>query len=813
MRNLKRVLSLALASVMTLGMMVVGAGAAKVSDFSDANSIKNEEAATVNAAIGIFEGRDDGSFDPEGVVTRAEMAVIVTKMLYGASFDAANLAGSSKFTDVPTWAEGWVNAAAANGIIVGRGNGIFDPDAQVTTAEAVVMLCKTLGYFKNEAEFGENWKLAAANLASELGIYGNLTLAVDAGLSRDNVSELAFHALTEVVPVKYNPAQDTYFTGSSWTSGIEFNYMNTLAYKNFKLMYADGTAADKAYGRPIGKVWGTGTLTAKNIDENGDIIISGADASKNQENASLTEKIYTESKGVSFTFNEQKKNKDVYDLVGETNAGYAWVGQAVNGAYTASSDTASFKAVKPVKGSNTAYPLTEDGRITEIYVFDKQVNVIYIDQFIAEVSKSGSDSDGNYVSLKGNKAGATKFYTDQVYDAGTYVVVTADKDADGKTVIASMYEPTTVEGKVTAKANDNSTVTVNGVKYPVNHTYTLPSGLVDSTYVLFLDNNGYVVGGKKVESSSSNEYLYVTSANTYKKDFNQEVIAVLADGVKKTITSNGNVEAKDNQIYSYSVNSDGTYKLTAAKYYYDGNVTVKKGNATLATPSSSVTYSATADTVYVDVKNKTIYTGYPNVPDYPKNGSSTSTVAAFVVYAEGDQNAANRKAQYVFIKNNDPDSSTDKSTFVYVTADDASSYSVVKDNDKVYTVYEDGAEKDLTIDADCDGSISGAGVYEIKKVDKDGKVTELAKVTGMYDVTAVEPTVLNYKKGSTTVVNNITDDTQFIVVDDDTVRLGDVGDVVAKEDDNTYTKITVAKASKSDGTGDAQVVFLFVTEQ
>ena len=38
----------------------------------------------VTSAIGMFEGYEDGSFGPENVVTRAEMAVIICTMLYGA---------------------------------------------------------------------------------------------------------------------------------------------------------------------------------------------------------------------------------------------------------------------------------------------------------------------------------------------------------------------------------------------------------------------------------------------------------------------------------------------------------------------------------------------------------------------------------------------------------------------------------------------------------------------------------------------------------------------------------------------------------
>lgn len=74
MRNLKRVLSLALASVMLIGMMVVGASAANYDDFSDKDKIVNKEAVSTLVELGVIAGKDDGTYDPTGIVTRGEMA-------------------------------------------------------------------------------------------------------------------------------------------------------------------------------------------------------------------------------------------------------------------------------------------------------------------------------------------------------------------------------------------------------------------------------------------------------------------------------------------------------------------------------------------------------------------------------------------------------------------------------------------------------------------------------------------------------------------------------------------------------------------
>ena len=84
MRNLKRALSVALASAMLLGMMMVGTSAKGIDDFTDKDKIVNQDAVAVTAEIGVFDGYENGSFGPENVVTRAEMAVIICTMLYGA---------------------------------------------------------------------------------------------------------------------------------------------------------------------------------------------------------------------------------------------------------------------------------------------------------------------------------------------------------------------------------------------------------------------------------------------------------------------------------------------------------------------------------------------------------------------------------------------------------------------------------------------------------------------------------------------------------------------------------------------------------
>lgn len=65
MRNLKRALSLALATVMTLGLMVVGTGA---TGYSDVTSEDNQEAIEVLWVVDIMTCVTNDEFDPAGLL-------------------------------------------------------------------------------------------------------------------------------------------------------------------------------------------------------------------------------------------------------------------------------------------------------------------------------------------------------------------------------------------------------------------------------------------------------------------------------------------------------------------------------------------------------------------------------------------------------------------------------------------------------------------------------------------------------------------------------------------------------------------------
>ena len=203
MRNLKRMLSLAVAAMMLIGMMVIGASAADVyEDFTDKDEIQNQEAVATMVALGVFEGKDDGSyFDPTGTVTRAEMAKIVAVCLSG-GVDPVTGSGSTtvQFSDVPTthWAYKYISYCVQQGIIAGRGDGTFGPEDPVTGSAAAKMFLCALGYKADlEGLVGNDWELNTNILANQdAKLYDGLSgIDASAGLSRDNTAQMAYNAV------------------------------------------------------------------------------------------------------------------------------------------------------------------------------------------------------------------------------------------------------------------------------------------------------------------------------------------------------------------------------------------------------------------------------------------------------------------------------------------------------------------------------------------------------------------------------------------------------------------------------------------
>ncbi len=203
MRNFKKILSLVLCMAVMLSVIVVGAGAA----FSDQSKIKNTEAVDACAALNIINGYTDGSFKPEGTITRAEACKMICVALNGGKEPTLGTSAKASFTDTKGhWAEGYIESCVAQGIVAGIGGGKFNPNGNVTGTQFAKMLLIALGYNADTQGYvGAPWEVKVNVDASAKGLYADLSgMDPSKALSRDNAAQMVWNTMNAyMVEYKY----------------------------------------------------------------------------------------------------------------------------------------------------------------------------------------------------------------------------------------------------------------------------------------------------------------------------------------------------------------------------------------------------------------------------------------------------------------------------------------------------------------------------------------------------------------------------------------------------------------------------------
>ena len=541
MRNLKRALSLALSTVMLVGMMAVGTSAAS---YADVDSADNVEAIEVMKAVSVMVGDENGNFNPDKNVTRAEMAVVMANLL---DLQVEDFVGASiPFTDVPQWAHSFVAACYADGITGGISATQYGSNNSVTATQAALMLLKALGYFQYSSDFGTDWQVATIKQASNVGLFEGIDSARNAAMTRNEVAQIALNALeATLVEPDGTPGNITTSDGTVINLGsVTYKDRQSSNKKYTAISDEEGSEKDK-FTMELGEDLFNGDLekVAKQSDDFGrpahvweyknDEIVTAADSA---------DETYVVD-DTKLTMGSILTDDDYFDYSKE-DANVDSATYVLNGGDKDTKDT------DLQKGDIVEVFEDDNGKVEKVVAI--RYTAAKIDEVSTDLSNSEKKAGASYsielveVNNDSTSIGAGTYYDDYDKDseilngfsANTFkegtVLAVALSAKDNRTILAS-YVADTATGTVSSyKANDY--VTVDGTKYTM-------AGKVDGTskdfsfedeYNLYLTSDGYVIAVDGAAAANINDVYYIT-------------------GVYKTSSTMGTVK-----YYAQAVALDGT---------------------------------------------------------------------------------------------------------------------------------------------------------------------------------------------------------------------------------------------------------------
>ena len=845
MRNLKRALSLAMASIMVLGMMVVGAGAVSYDDFSDKDKIVNDDAVSMLVELNVINGKDDGSFDPEGIVTRAEMAKMICVVLNGGKDPSLGNVSNYTYTDtVGHWAAAYIEYCTTLGIVAGDGTGKFNPSNTVTGAEAAKMLLVALG-FKSEIEgfTGANWAVNVNVRANQKGLFDELSINPSEGLTRDNAAQMVWNALDAgVVSYDYTLITD----GSSITSSP------TLIDNESKTLLTDKFKVSKLEGVIVANENATSTGTAVEKEDVTVLLLTSDDAdSKQDEGDTITLKTATAANllGKSVTmFAKDWKNGAYQTVLGNP------VVSSDNMIATISEDSdaddvkdalkdAGIKEVsKAVLVQNFIRATDEDDKELTI---SGMADVAKLTGNGIEVTVISNDNDNkaDFVIVTKMIAGKVSAYNAKGNDGDGYITVTALLTDIAKADQIAGAEFADVKGSEDlakddivlyyrvgdtfyAEKADSVNVTVTSTKgddqikdgsntYKAsalsskydddNNTVLTTAVEPDDEVTLYLDNFGYVVYTDAV--TAADEYMFITGSDaSVKSGFESLTIkGVLSDGTEVTASVNKIDSKKLSSAFDGKTESAAeamvnnkivTYTKTGEKY----NITVKDDTKITQIQKNKANLggaTANSKTIFVigdKNDNYKVYTGIANVPDvtssslycYAKSGVAKFVVALNATTSDGDTNG------------------------IYILGKTASAK---KDGDDTIYVVEAYVNDEYVAELELDNYTKGETIHRgyYKDVNTSGGTTvDWGDLTNAYEDGDYDAGSAVIDFGNGIIASNshpdaltYDDDTIVIIVDGTSqVDGGSIDEIVYVEDDEDASDVVVLVPDDDDAHAD-----------
>ena len=602
---------------MMLSVMVVGAGAA----FSDQSKIKNTEAVDACTALNIIGGYPDGSFKPEGNITRAEVTKMICVALNGGKNPAVSTNTTPTFSDVrgnanAAWAEGYIESCAAQGIVSGVGGGKFAPNGNVTGVQLAKMLLVSLGYkSENEGFTGNAWATNVNVRAAQKGLYEGLEkMDTSAAITRDNAAQMVWNAL-QAYEVEYKTTLTTDSKGQLTSQitvqdKVDGNFQKITLMQDkyeakkvdagilltcskvdgkdyYSITTEDGTSYNKIYTDVSDLIGQKVQLLKKTDSSTNEVTIYGVYADEDSKvvatsTVGVLDTVKNESAKVKVDGTEYKTDKDL------TSVKVIYPNEK---SVPSSLDTLS--EVVAAKNTYPAYAvklIDNDGN-------NKIDLVVVTPKDVKEVTYVGSSSVT--VGGKSYKFDDADIYKNIAKDDWA-VIVAGDYTVTGDPVIT---KADSVSGKVNGvKSGSPVEVKIDNTWYKLTSSVSTPD-VGDEITAAVVGNYVYDID---TTSASSKSILFISANdaadNDLSTDYTVDARAYFTDGTNKKITVD-KLNGKDvstaadsatstqvtenelaNKLYTYATDKDGNYELkelanAANESVFNSNITVAKNLA------------------------------------------------------------------------------------------------------------------------------------------------------------------------------------------------------------------------------------------
>ena len=560
---MKKFLALVLALVMTMSLVTISAGA---KDFNDNADISYDEAVAVMSDLKSVDGDTAGNFNPTNGLTRGAAAKIICNLILGPTTAAALNADTDPYVDVDKDSvfAGYIAYCAKEGIVSGYADGTFKPAAPLTGYAFLKMLLGALGYDAAvEGYTGANWSINVAKQAIGIGLNADLLAPVNDSdmVTREVAMLYAFNTLKATM-VDY----DTTITiGDVTVAGSNEYYVannaknETIADDN-KMQFAEKyfsklTTKDAvdAFERPA-TTWVNGKETIGTFVNYATMVEEYTTGVAGNELANVIGKTAL-------------KDYDFYAYVD----GAAW-GSLVPGVTSIPQEI--------TKNNKTDVSYTGNGVLTQVFVDNDKEEVIItmINTFLAQATMDYNAKKDSVTfdvfglrSENGVVSGEDFDVADVAKDDFVLVTYSFAEDAIQTIEAVEIIADTEIE-----KFSKDSSLTIDGenidysamIAYDteVLDDYTGINGnknLKDTTYNVYLDKYGYVIGVDIV--STPDDYLFVTGYDTARSNLankNWDVNVIFMDGTSAVVkVKNGQAALVD----AYGVNDAGESLAPAAK--------------------------------------------------------------------------------------------------------------------------------------------------------------------------------------------------------------------------------------------------------